>query len=225
MPITEKQSGKEIKNVFVLDCWSATPLGIPAKGELNKHYSKAYINFFESNGATVTSTFLRDVEGNCSEMDHTAECKKWKEADLVIIQSPMWWFSLPWKAKAYLDYVLTVGMDPKGEYCLSPTDGRHRVSPEDDYATGGLCKGVYMASITTNAPNGAYCRDVNPGELKGRSLDEMILGIIHGNMQFIGLKKIPDSTFHVADVVKNHKFEQDQERFQKHLNSMFVTSE
>ena len=220
------RTGKQIKNVFIWNMNDVNPLGagIPfAEGKLNNTYYNKYVEFFKANGCNVTTTSTREVEDAKIKSDEfvNGEKKKWKEADLVIMQTPIWWFSVPAKSKVIIDDVFTRAMSPEDPFHLCRDDGRSSKNPEDNYATGGACQGEYMLSITSNAPHGAYSRDNGAGPMKNKSVDDLFLWL-HGNMQFIGMKKIPDSTFQAYDVVKNPKFEEDIKRWEQHMNSMFV---
>jgi modulator of drug activity B len=75
-------------------------------------------------------------------------------ADVVILQTPVNWFSAPWIYKRYVDEVFNAGLATK---TLLEGDGRTHRDPSRQYGTGGKMQGrKFMISATWNAPREAF---------------------------------------------------------------------
>lgn len=127
------------------------------------------------------------------------EIKKWQEADLIIYLFPVFWMSVPWKMKKYLEEVL---MASGG--VLFAHDGRTSHNPKQGYGTGGLSQQKrFMMIGTMNAPQEAF------GEqnfFQG-DFDTLMHWLIKNN-HFIGIhQQIPSVVFN--DVVKNPQIAKD----------------
>lgn len=128
------------------------------------------------------------------------EIEKYKWADLVIYQTPMNWFSVPWIFKKYIDEVFRYGIFYEGS---------------KDYGKGGLMKGKsYMFSFTCNSPFEAF-DDIN-SFFNGKSPDELIVAL-HKLHEFCAM--IPVKSYFAYDVVHNP----DIERYKKELSNHIHT--
>ena len=76
--------------------------------------------FFVERGHPVAETFVE------RGYDPEEEVKKHAAADLVILQTPVNWFSAPWIYKKYVDEVFNVGL---AKEVLLAGDGRTRPDP------------------------------------------------------------------------------------------------
>ncbi|XOB63712.1 NAD(P)H-dependent oxidoreductase [Campylobacterota bacterium DY0563] len=155
-----------------------------AVGNLTQSIISRAKEFFIKNGYEVLEATV-DKEYNIEE-----ESKKLQEADVVFFQHPVYWMGMPWKAKKYLDEVLTSGV----HYA---SDGRSREDASKKYGSGGLLSGKYMISLTYNCPTTEF--DNKDGYFDGLSLDEANIAD-HKIFQFCGLK--PTETFSVHDIFK-----------------------
>ncbi|MFZ6723080.1 NAD(P)H-dependent oxidoreductase [Undibacterium sp. Ji49W] len=78
--------------------------------------------------------------------DINAEVQSHLWADLIILQSPVYWFGMPWIYKKYVDEVFTAGMMQQS---FLDGDGRTREDPSRQYGSGGKMFGKrYMLSLT-----------------------------------------------------------------------------
>jgi len=148
------------------------------------------------------------------EYNPKEEVEKHAWADVVIMQSPVNWMGLPWKAKKYIDEVYSVGM--MGKLCAG--DGRKSPGIKKGYGSGGVLKGKkYMLSLTFNAPKEAFN---DPAEylFQGKSVDDLWLPQ-HMNFRFFGME--PLDTFACHDVMKNPEIENDFKRLEAHLERHF----
>lgn len=92
-----------------------------------------------------------EVRVTCTnnEFDAIEEVENFKWADMIIYNTPIWWFQVPNRLKKYIDEVFTAGHQ-NGIYA---SDGRSRKNPAINYGTGGLMQGKkYMVNTSWNAP-------------------------------------------------------------------------
>ena len=135
-------------------------------GRLNKAMADVIAAAMESRGFTVRHTHIEQGY----DIDTEVQNHVW--ADLVILQSPVYWFGMPWIYKKYVDAVFTAGM-MKGLFITG--DGRTREDPGKQYGTGGLLQGrKYMMSLTWNAPAEAF-GDANQTLFGGHSVDDVFI--------------------------------------------------
>ncbi|MDO4937328.1 MAG: NAD(P)H-dependent oxidoreductase [Sutterellaceae bacterium] len=173
-----------------------------SKGELNHALAELAKDELTAMGYEVSVTRIADG------WDIAAENQKMRDADAVILQTPIWWMSTPWQVKKYFDEVFGAGM--------ITGDGRHRDDPDVNYGTGGLLKSRYMISCTWNAPKFAFTGEKEFFE--GKGIDAVMFPI-HKAFQFLGMK--PMKTFMANDVMKNPNIPADRERLKILLKDNF----
>ncbi|MCP4286306.1 MAG: NAD(P)H-dependent oxidoreductase [Gammaproteobacteria bacterium] len=177
-----------------------------SKGELNASLVEFAKDQLEQNGFTVKTTHIDDAYDIAREID------KFLWADFIIFQTPVYWFSIPWGFKKYIDEVYMAG---RGK--LFEGDGRTRSDPEIKYGSGGLMQGKkYMLSTTWNAPLEAFTDDQQIFE--GRNVDQVFF-YFHKAQQFMGMTHL--SAFACHDVLKNPDMENDFKRYKIHLAKQF----
>lgn len=143
--------------------------------------------------------------------DVQEEVDKHVWADLIVCQSPVYWFGSPWTYKKYVDEVFTLGM-VQGK--LLADDGRTRQDPRRQYGSGGRMQGKkYLLSLTWNAPEEAFG---NPGQalFQGRTVDDVAVANT-ANYRFCGAQILPCFSCH--DVLKQPRIEADIGRLRAHL--------
>lgn len=111
--------------------------------------------------AHATGGFVPELQ---QEMD------KLSAANLVLFQTPIWWFSLPAILKGWVDRVLAMG--------FSYTETAR-------YDTGIFRGKRAMLSITTGGLPAAYAPDGAHGRL------DTVLSPIHRTFQFLGMEVLP----------------------------------
>jgi len=174
-----------------------------AEGALNKSLSELAEETLRLADHNIRTSVI-DTSYNVEE-----ELEKHQWADIIIIQTPVYWFGTPWIFKKYIDEVYTSGMGQLWE-----SDGRSSTDPEKLYGSGGLTKGKqYMLSTTWNAPKNAF--DDSQQFFDGNDVDMVFLGL-HKIYQFLGMKKL--QTFNCYDVMKNPQIETDLAAFAEHIN-------
>lgn len=178
-----------------------------ADGKLNRTIIDATEKQVTAAGHEVKTTIVE------SGYDVAEELGKHRWADAVFVQTPVYWMSVPYLFKKYIDEVYTAGI---GEV-LYKDDGRTRSDLSKKYGSGGLMNGKkYMLSTTWNAPLEAF---EDPGQFfEGRGVDGPFMWL-HKVYQFFGMEPLP--TFSCYDVLKNADVESDLRRLQKHLASAF----
>lgn len=177
-----------------------------SEGALNRLYQNEIQAYFDQREFQVK---LTSIEGGYDVLE---EIDKHEWADLVITQTPVYWFNTPWIHKKYIDEVFTTALFQKK---IVLTDGRLKEDNTKQYGTGGLSFGKkYMLSATWNAPEEAF-NDAYQTLFKGKSADEALINL-SVNYKFCGFEI--EEGFHSYDVIKNPNIKNDIQRLKKHLD-------
>lgn len=168
-----------------------------AKGEYNKGLFEAGISHLKGEYEILTT----EIE---TGYDPVEEIEKFKKADVVIFQYPVYWFMMPASLKKYIDDV----------YQLNEFFG----FGEDGYGSGGLMKGKkFMLSTTWNAPGEAFSeKSAFFAEL---SPEDVLLPMRKTNT-FCGLEELPHFSCH--NVIHEPDFAKDEARYVDHLKIVFA---
>ncbi|OEK08995.1 NADPH quinone reductase MdaB [Flavivirga aquatica] len=195
-----------MKNILIINGWHAFAI---AKGEFNKSLYNISKSFFDKS----SNYKVKETEIN-KEYNIEEEVSKFVWADVIIYHTPIWWFSVPYKFKKYLDEVLTAGYGNG----LWVSDGRSHENPEINYGTGGLLKGKhYILTTSWNAPKGAF---IIPNEFfNEQGADEGVLSGFHGMNRYLGLNLMESLQFH--DVEKNANIDEELKRYKLFLEGSF----
>ena len=141
--------------------------------------------------------------------DVPEEIAKFKQADAVIFQYPVYWFMMPPSLKQYLDDVYAYG-----EF-FAFTGG--------EYGSGGLMKGKkFMLSTTWNAPIEVFNNNNPNSFFEGRSVEDVLLPM-RKSQEYCGLEELPH--FSCYNIVKNPQFESDKKRYICHLTKVFLDTD
>jgi modulator of drug activity B len=176
-----------------------------SSGKLNRTMADVIRKEMEQRGAEVQETVIE------AGYDINAEVDKHVWADLIILQSPVFWFGMPWIYKKYVDEVFTAGLMQQR---LLSDDGRTRDDPSQQYGTGGKMQGKrYMMSLTWNAPQEAF-GDPQQVLFEGKSVDDVFVSNT-ANYKFCGAEVLPAFSSH--DVMKQADIEGDIARLREHL--------
>lgn len=174
-------------------------------GRLNKTMAGVIQDEMEKRGFAFQQTDIEKGYG----VD--AEVQKHLWADLIILQSPVYWFGSPWIYKKYVDEVFTAGM-LQGSFITG--DGRTSEDPGKPYGSGGLLQGKqYMISLTWNAPKKAF-NDPHQTLFEGKSVDD-VFAANTANYKFCGMEVLPSFSCH--DIFKAPDVQGDIERLRLHL--------
>jgi len=179
-----------------------------ADGNLTKDYINKATDFFTENSFNLKQTNVEEAY----TVDEEIEKLLW--ADIILLQYPVYWMSLPWITKKYIDDVFTPS---QGQ--LYTNDGRSRDDASKKYGSGGLMKNTqYMLSITYNCPASEFSN--KDGFFEGLSLDEANFAV-HKTFQFCGAKQL--ETYSVHDVYKGDmNLEKELSIFEQTLSRNFL---
>jgi modulator of drug activity B len=176
-----------------------------ATGGLNQHVAEVIEAELRQRGFDVQHTHI--AQG----YDPQQEVHKHLAADLIVLQSPVYWFGMPWVYKKYVDEVFTAAM-MQGEFITG--DGRSREDASRPYGSGGKLQGKrYLVSLTWNAPRAAFGDPAQP-LFEGRSVDDVLVANT-ANYKFCGVEILPSFSCH--DVMKAPDIEGDMARLRQHL--------
>jgi modulator of drug activity B len=146
--------------------------------------------------------------------DALEEQAKFKEADLVIFQFPIYWFSTPAALKKYIDVVYAYGV-----FFGMGSEASETGKPLKYGFSNGLMQGKkYMLSVTTNAPKEVF--GDKEGFFEGRDLEDFLFNI-HKTNQFCGMT--PLKSFAANNVIKDPQPEAHSEALVAHLTSTIIT--
>lgn len=177
-------------------------------GGLNELMSGVIQDEMEKQGYEVRQT---DIE---QDYDLDTEVQKHVWADLIILQSPVFWFGMPWIYKKYVDEVFTAGMFLKS---FLTGDGRTREDPSKQYGSGGKFQGKkYMLSLTWNAPQEAF-GNKEQMLFEGKTVDDVFISNT-ANYKFCGATILP--SFSCYNVMKQPDIEGDIQRLREHLKTV-----
>lgn len=167
-----------------------------AEGKFNNGLFDAAIETLKDQHDLIT-TVIED--GYVAE----EEIAKYKKADAVFYQYPIYWFMMPSILKKYMDDVFAYG-----EF-FAFNDG--------PYGAGGLMTGKrFMLSTTWNAPLNAFGDP--DGFFEGRSVDDVLFPM-RKDHAYCGFSELAHFSSH--DVIKNADFEGDRARLIQHLGRVF----
>lgn len=165
-----------------------------AEGKLNQTLVDRMVSTLSENNEVQTTIIQNGY--NIEE-----EQQKFIWADVIVYQTPVYWFSVPGLLKTYMDEVYAYGLFFKGA---------------EQYGRGGLLTGKkYMFSTTWNAPKEAFN---DPTQFfRGAGLEEA-LSHLHRAQEFLGLQ--PLKSFACYDVIKNPKIDTFTAELDAHLKSV-----
>ncbi|MCP3999330.1 MAG: NAD(P)H-dependent oxidoreductase [Gammaproteobacteria bacterium] len=144
--------------------------------------------------ASQTEAFSADVQ---------AELDKLMAADVLILQFPMWWFSMPAILKGWVDRVFAFG----SAYDFGRT-----------WENGVFAGRKAMLSITASAPEAAFKPDGRNGDM------ERVLWPIHaGILALCGYSVLPPFIAHGIPFIGEEAMQAELERYKQHLLAIDTT--
>ncbi|KPW23269.1 hypothetical protein ALO91_00676 [Pseudomonas syringae pv. aceris] len=205
--VTASKLGESGKRVLVINAHQ-THHGI-SEGRLNRSMAALIANEMEQKGYTVRQTYIE------SGYDINEEVEKHLWADVIVTQSPVFWFGNPWIYKKYIDEVFTAGLIQQS---FLSGDGRSKDDPSKQYGSGGKMLGKrYLLSLTMNSPRAAF-NDPAQHLHQGRSVDE-VFAANTANYKFCGAHVLP--VFACFDVISAPEVKQDMQRLKDRLSKEF----
>lgn len=192
-----------MKNVLIINAHQIVE-GIAA-GRLNQTLVDVIQDEMTQRNYTVQHSVIADG------YDANEEAQKHAWADIIILQSPVFWFGTPWPYKKYVDEVFMAGLV---QQTMLVDDGRTRTDPNKQYGTGGKMQGKqYMLSLTWNAPEEAF-GNKDQYLFTGKTVDDVFISNT-ANYKFCGADILP--AFSCYNVVKQADVENDIIRLRQHL--------
>ncbi|CAK8163234.1 NADPH dehydrogenase (quinone) [Candidatus Xenohaliotis californiensis] len=170
-----------------------------SKGHYNHGLFNAAIVTLESKYHILTTAVAEDciIE---------KEIDKFKQADIVIYQYPIYWYMPPAVLKEYIESVFTYNI-----FFTENNDG--------DYASGGLMNGKkFMLSTTWNSPAKAF--ENQKAFFSGKTPNDILLPMRKAHI-YCGFKELPHFSCH--NIVKKPNFDNDKERYKKHLHNILLS--
>lgn len=165
-----------MKNILIINGHEKYPF---AQGKLNQTLTEKMIELLKDNYNLKLTTIENGYEIE-------EEINKFKWADIIIFQHPIFWFGLPGKFKTYIDQIYQYGIFFAGG---------------ETYGSGGLFTSKkYMLSTTWNAPETVF-NDKNQF-LEGKSLDDVLFNI-HKIHQFCGMTPLKSFSCHNVIIAPN----------------------
>ncbi|MFR9788220.1 NAD(P)H-dependent oxidoreductase [Streptomyces sp. MB22_4] len=143
--------------------------------------------------------------------DIRAEQEKLRWADTVILQFPLWWYTMPAILKGWVDRVFTYGFG----YGV----GEHSATRYGDrFGEGALQGRRAMLSLTVGGPASHYSdRGING------PIDDLLYPIQHGILYHPGMRVLPPFVLYRAGRLSSEAFADAAERWRKRLLTLEET--
>ncbi|HEX7351151.1 NAD(P)H-dependent oxidoreductase [Brachybacterium sp.] len=137
-----------------------------------------------------------------------AEQAKLADAELLILQFPLWWYGPPAVLKGWIDRVFTEGFAYDGT--LDPESGMPR-----RYGDGGLAGRRALVIVTA----GDDSRTLGPRGLSG-DLDALLFPLTHGALWYVGIDVLDLHVIHDADGLDAEGVGRETERLLTRLDGL-----
>lgn len=149
--------------VQVSDLYAMRFKAVADGDDFTERQDPAYFKYAaEQKHAWQSGTLAADIQ---------AEQAKLRWCDLLILQFPFWWFSVPGIMKGWVDRVFTTGFAyDRGVW----------------YDEGGLRGRKAMLALTTGGPPGIYTKNGLNGDIH-----DILFHINHGMLYFVGFEVLP----------------------------------
>ncbi len=169
-----------------------------AKGELNNAFFKVAKNTLTELHHEIRSVVVD--EGY--DIEEVVANILW--ADVIIYQTPVFWFYIPEKFKGFVDKIFSAG---RIRFFMPESETM-------EYGTrGNLTNKSYMLITTWNTPKSVF--DNNKTFLmKNKSVDDVFLPF-HLSNRYFGMKQLP--SFGTFDIYHNPTISEDLKKYEEHL--------
>ncbi|THV30934.1 NAD(P)H-dependent oxidoreductase [Glycomyces paridis] len=135
--------------------------------------------------------------------DIRAEHERLLAADALLLQFPLWWFSMPAIMKGWFDRVFTNGFG---------------YNTAEHYGAGVLAGKRAMLMVTTGAT-----AETLSGRGIGGPLDDLLFPIQHGTLFYTGMRVLPPFAIHSAWAVDSPGFARETKRLRERLETLAAT--
>jgi NAD(P)H dehydrogenase (quinone) len=132
----------------------------------------------------VASASKRALEDGTLSPDIRAEQDKLDQADLVVMQFPLWWFGVPAILKGWIDRVFVRG------YAYGVPDPDHP-GRNLRYGEGRLAGKRALAVVSVGGPTETYGARGISG-----SLEDLLFPLLHGTFFYTGMAALPPVAIH-----------------------------
>lgn len=137
--------------------------------------------------------------------DVAAEHAKVADAELLVLQFPLWWYGPPAILKGWFDRVLTHGFAYDEE--LDPEVGMPR-----RYGDGGLAGRKALVVVTA----GDDAHTLGPRGVSG-DLDSLLFPLTHGALWYVGIDVLDLHVVHDADLLDSRGVDRETQRLRERL--------
>ena len=151
-------------------------------------------------------------DGGTQSDDIAREQDKLRRADAVILQFPLWWFSMPAILKGWVDRVYACGF----AYGVGAHSDTHW---GDRYGEGTLAGKRAMLVVTT----GGWASHYAPRGING-PIDDLLFPIQHGILFYPGFDVLPPHVIHRTGKVDAAGFAQACEALGERLDTLATTA-
>ena len=153
----------------------------------------------------VDKASQRALETGTLSPDVQAEQAKLNDADLLVLQFPLWWFSVPAILKGWIDRVFVRG------YAYGIPDPR-RPGRSLRYGTGGLSGKRALAVVTVGGAEETY----GPRGIDG-DLTQVLFPLLHGTFFYAGMSPLPPVAIHSAGHLSTEDYTVESARLRARL--------
>ncbi|MFC7430445.1 MULTISPECIES: NAD(P)H-dependent oxidoreductase [unclassified Agrococcus] len=129
------------------------------------------------------------------------------DAELLVLQFPLWWYGVPAMLKGWFDRVFTAG------FALGDLDPELGVPRR--YGDGGLTGRKALIIVTA----GEDARSIGPRGISG-DLDSLLFPVTHGVLWYVGIESYDLHVIHDADALDEAAVEHEVERLRARLASL-----
>ena len=151
-------------------------------------------------------------ENGLQSADIAAEQAKLKWADAVILQFPLWWFSMPAIMKGWVERVYAYGLAyGVGEH----SDARWG----DRYGEGNFAGKRAMLVVTTGGWESHY----GPRGING-PIDDLLFPIQHGILYYPGFDVLPPFVVHRTSRIDEQKYAEVRNALGERLDNLWNTA-
>jgi NAD(P)H dehydrogenase (quinone) len=151
-------------------------------------------------------------ENGLQSRDIEIEQDKMRWADALILQFPMWWFSMPAIMKGWVERVYAYGFG----YGV----GEHSASHWGDRYGEGMMKGKRAMIVTTT---GGWESHYAPRGING-PIDDVLFHIQHGMLFYPGFDVLPPYVLYQTSRMDEARVQQIRESFGQRLDSLWDTT-
>lgn len=151
-------------------------------------------------------------ETHTQSPDIELEQRKLLEADAMILQFPMWWFSMPAILKGWIDRVYAFG--------LAYGVGEHSDRKWGERYGQGMFKGKRAMLILTT---GGWAPHYSERGINGR-IDDLLFPIHHGMLYYPGFDVVPPYLVYRAKKMDDQRFEQITTELGARLDALWETA-